>query len=54
MANSRAFALICWALWAALLVTWVSDLMPGPLAVMLAASIYLLWRLYRRGTAAHA
>jgi hypothetical protein len=54
MADTRTFALICWTLWAALLVAWVSGLMPGPLAVMVAASIYLLWRLYRRGTAAHA
>jgi len=54
MANTRTFALICWTLWAVLLVAWVSDFMPGPLAVMMAASICVLWRLYRRGTAAHA
>ncbi len=54
MANARVFALICWTLWAALLAAWAFDLMPGSLAGIMAALLYILWRLYRRGTATHA
>jgi hypothetical protein len=50
MTHARAFALVCWLLWSALLIGGVWGLMPAPLAGGIAISIYALWRLYRRET----
>jgi len=44
----QAFALICWLLWAGLVVIVNLGMMPWPIALAMAASIYVLWWLYRR------
>lgn len=44
----QAFALICWLLWAGLAVIAVLDTKLWLLAIAMAASIYVLWRLYHR------
>jgi hypothetical protein len=48
MTDTRIFALMCWLLWSGLLIAGISGLMPAPLAATIAASLYLLWWLYRR------
>lgn len=54
MTDIRPFALICWLLWAALVVAAFIGAMPWPLAVLLAVSVYALWHLYRRAVLVHA
>ena len=44
----QAFALICWLLWAGLAAIAVLDTKLWLLAVAMAASVYVLWRLYLR------
>jgi hypothetical protein len=47
----EAFALICWLLWSGLAVIASLDVKLSPLAIAMAASIYVLWRLYHRRVA---
>jgi hypothetical protein len=54
MGNTKPFALICWLLWAALVVAALIGAMPWPLAAMLAVSVYALWHIYRRAAVTHA
>jgi len=54
MTNTRLFALICWFLWGTILMAASVGFLSWPLTGAIAAFIYVLWRLFRRATLAHA
>jgi len=52
MDATRVFALICWLVWAALLIAGLARTVPWPLAAAMAGSVYVLWRICRRALCA--
>ena len=52
MAGMRVFALMCWLVWAALFVAGLARAVAWPLAVAMAGSVYIVWRIYCRALSA--